>query len=150
MADLLQAGVVQQLEVALLGSLAAQVVDLLSGRLAQTNSSTSATPAQPHLRIYTSTLPAPPPSSVLVMRVPTTSQIPVVVPTMESSSGVKESAPAKAKVSKIPDDFQCWCITPTVVCLLSSVGTSLSSSSAAVFPFAVGPELAIPVEAYPE
>ena len=57
MADLLQADAVQQLEVALLGSPAAQVVDLLSRGLAQTMSSTSATPAQPHPKIYTSTPP---------------------------------------------------------------------------------------------
>ena len=67
MAELLHADVVQQLEVALLGSLVAQIVDLLSGGLAQTKSSTSAAPAQPHPQIYTSTPPAPPPSSVLVV-----------------------------------------------------------------------------------
>ena len=47
MADFLQADTVQQQEVALLGLLAAQVVDQLSGGLAHTKSSTSVKPAQP-------------------------------------------------------------------------------------------------------
>ena len=151
MADLLQADTVQQLEVALLGSLVAQVVDLLSRGVAQTKSSTSATPAQPHPRIYTSIPPALPPSSVPVVGVLTTSQIPaIVVPTMESSPGVNESAPLKAKVSKISNDFQCWHNTTTPVGPSSPVSTSSSSTSAAAFSVLVVLELAIPAEAYPE
>ena len=79
-ADLLQADAIQQLEVALLGSLAVQVVDLLSGEFVQAKASTSVTPAQPHPRIYTSTPPAPPPFSVLVVGILTTSPTPAVVP----------------------------------------------------------------------
>ena len=97
MADLLQADTVQQLEVALLGSPVAQVIDLLSRGLAQTKSSTSTTPAQPHPRIYTSTPPTPPPSSVLVVGVSTTSQMPIVMLTMESSSGVKDISSAESQ-----------------------------------------------------
>ena len=93
MTDLLHADTVQQLEVALLGSLAPQVLDLLSRGLAKTTSSTVVVPAQPHPQVYTSNSPAPPPSFVLVVGVSTTSQMPaVVVPTMESTSGVDESA----------------------------------------------------------
>ena len=105
----------QQLEVALLGSPVAQVIDLPPEGLAQTTSSTSATSAQPHPRIYTSTTPAPHLPLVLVVGVLTTSQMPVVVPTMESSSSVEESALLKAKVSKIFNDFQCQCVTSTLL-----------------------------------
>ena len=55
MADLLQVDVVQQLEVALIGSPTTQVIDLLSGGLMQSTASTSVamtstsvTPVQPH------------------------------------------------------------------------------------------------------
>ena len=51
MVDLLQADVIQQLEVVLLGSPVAQVVDLLSEGLVQAKASTSVTPVQPHPRI---------------------------------------------------------------------------------------------------
>ena len=44
MANLLKADAVQQLEVALLGSLVAQVVDLLSEELTQAQASTSTAP----------------------------------------------------------------------------------------------------------
>ena len=136
MADLLQANLVQQLEVALLGSPAAQAVDLLSRRLvAQTKSSTLAIPAQPQPRIYTSTPPVPPPSFVPIVGLLTTSQIPaVVVPALESTSGVDESALPKTKVSKISDDFQCCHITPTLVDLSSSTSTLSSSTSAVAYP----------------
>ena len=150
MADLLQADAVQQLEVVLLGSLAAQVVDLLSGGLVQATTSTSVTPAQPHPKIYTSTPPAPPPSSVPVMEVLTTSPTPAVVPTMELSSGVEESALPNCMA--ISNDFPHQGIIPTPVGPLSSVSTtsSMSSTSVVAFPVVVVPELAIPAEAYPK
>ena len=141
MAHLLHADAVQQLEVALLGSPAAQVIDLLSSGLMQTKPSTSVAPAWPHVQTYTSTSPAPPPTSVLVVGVTTTSQIPVVVvPAMESTSGVDELVLPKAKIS---NNSQCHHITPTPLSLLMS--TSLVS-----FPIVVVSKLAIPPEAYPE
>ena len=76
MADLLHADTVQQLEVALLGSPAAQVIDLLSGGLMQIKPSTFVAPAQPHPHTYTSTLP----TSVPVVGVSTSSHVPVVPP----------------------------------------------------------------------
>ena len=71
---------------------------------------------------------------------------------MESSSGVEESAPPKAKVSEVSDDFPHWHITPTPVGPSLSVSTSLSLSSTnvAVFPVVVVPKLAIPAKTYPE
>ena len=84
------------------------------------------------------------------MGVFTTSQIPVVVSTVALSSGVEESAPLKAKVSKISNNFQCQHITPTSIGPSSSVSNLSSSSSAMKFPVVVGSELALPAEAYPE
>ena len=78
------------------------------------------------------------------MGVSTTSQIPVVVvPTMESTSSVNESALPKAKIYKISNDSQCHQITPTPNSL------SLSTSSV-LFPVVVVPQLAISAEAYPK
>ena len=134
MADLVQADAVQQLEVVLMGSLAAQVIDLLSEGLRQTMASTSistsAIPAQPSPRIYTSTPPALPPSSVPVLEISTTSPTPAAVPAMTTSSG--GSALPKTKLSKTSDDFPCQHNTPTPVGPSSLVSTILSSSSTSV------------------
>ena len=149
MVDLLQADAMEQLKVALLGSTMAQVVDLLSKGLVQAKALTSVTPAQPHPGIYTSTPPAPPPSSVLVAGVSTTSPKPAVVPTMESMSSMDESTPPKAKGSKISvEDLPHHHITPTPVG--SSSSSSSSSVSTGTLPVVVVPELAIPAEAYQE
>ena len=78
-ADLLHANAIQQLEVALLGTPAAQVIDLLTGALAP--SSSVAAPAQPHPRTFMSSPPAPPLTSVPVMGVSTTSQGPAIAST---------------------------------------------------------------------
>ena len=138
MADLLHADALQQLEVSLLGSLATQVIDLLSGGLLQPKPSTSAAPAWPHLQSYTSNPLVPLPTCISVVGVPTTSEIPaVVVPTMQSS--INQSAPLKAKIS---DDSQCHHITPTPI--------RPSSTSSMSFLVIVMPELAISVEAYPK
>ena len=155
MAGLLQADVVKQLDVVPMESLVAQVIDLLPGGLGQamastlamtfTSISTCVTPAQPCPQIYTSTPPGPPPSSVPVLGISTTSPTPVDAPAMTSLSGV--SALPKTKLSKTSDDFPSHCIIPTSVGLSSSVSTKSSLSSTSVV---VGPELAIPAEAYPE
>ena len=145
MVDLLHANTVQQLEVALLGSPVFEVIDLLSHLLVQTTSSTIVASAQPHLHAFTSTTPAPPPTSVLVVGVSTastSSHVPVVPP-VESMSDDDEATPPKAKISRISDDSKCCHITPTLISQLLS--TSLIS-----LPVVVVPELAIPPEAYPE
>ena len=64
MADLLHADTVQKLEVALLGSPVAQIVDLLLEGITQAQASTSTAPMQPYPRSFTATPPTPPPSSV--------------------------------------------------------------------------------------
>ena len=88
---------------------------------------------------------------MLVAGVLTTRQTPaVVVPAMESLSGVNESAPLKAKLSKTSDDFPHQYITPTLVSPSLPVSTSSSSTSAAAFPVVLVPELATLAEAYPE
>ena len=142
---MLQADTIQQLEVALLGLPVAKILDLLSEGLVQAKGSTSFTPAQPHPRIYTSTHPAPPPSSVPVVGVSTTSPKPAIVSAMELMSSVDEPTPPKAKGPKISiEDLPYHCITPT------PVGSSSSSVCAGALPVVVVPELAIPAEEYPE
>ena len=66
MADLLHADVIQQLEVALLGSPASEITDLLSGGLMQAKP-VMLSSAQPHPCTYTSSPPAPPSASVPVV-----------------------------------------------------------------------------------
>ena len=83
MADLLHANGIQQLEVALVGSPAAQVIDLLSEGLVQSSVATTSAFVQPHPRSYTSTPPVPPPTSLPVEGI--SSPSPVVVPVMATS-----------------------------------------------------------------
>ena len=145
MADLLHTNAVHQLEVALLGSPASEVIDLLSSALVQTTSSTIAASSQPHVCSYISTPPAPPSTSVLVLGVSTSStssHIPAVPP-LESTSNDDEATLPKAMISKISDDSKCHRITP----MLNSPMPSTSSIS---FPVVVVAKLAIPAEAYPQ
>ena len=88
----------------------------------------------------------PPPTSVPVVGIPSTSQGP-------GSTSVSEiSALLKTEVAKISDDLPPQCIIPTPVDLSSSVSTTSSSVSTNIttLPVVVLPELAIPAEAYPE
>ena len=157
MADLLQVDVVQQLEVALIGSPTTQVIDLLSGGLMQSTASTSVamtstsvTPVQPHPRSYTSTPPAPPPPSVPVLGI--SSPTPATVLTMASLSDVVEPVVLETKEAKISDVILHWCITPTLAGPSSTVSTTslLASTNISTLPIVVVPELAIPDEAYSE
>ena len=101
MADLLHADAIQLLEVALLGSPAVEVVDLLSGGLAQPRPVTVAASAQPHPGTYTSTPSTPPPASVLVIGVSNFILIPAV-PTIESKSDEEiPTSPQKTKASGV-------------------------------------------------
>ena len=73
-AELLHADVIQQLEVALLGSLAAQVIDLLAtGGMQPTPASKGNVILPP--QAYTSTLMAPPPPTVPIVGI--TSSLPI-------------------------------------------------------------------------
>ena len=144
--DLLHAYAFQQLQVALLGLPAAEVIDLLSDGLVQARPVTEAASAQPHPCAYTSTPPAPPPASVWIVGVSEFSHIPAV-PTIELKSN-EETTPVKTKTS---DDFvpisKCHGITTTVISLSVSATPSTSAIS---FPVVVVPKLAIPGEAYLE
>ena len=60
MSNQLHADAIQQLEVALLGSPAAEVMDILSASLPKPATVTS---TQPHPHTFTATLPVPPTSS---------------------------------------------------------------------------------------
>ena len=144
MADLLRADAIQQLEVALLGSPMAQVIDILVGGLIP--SSIVAVPAQPHPRAYTSTPTPPSPTSVLVLGVITISPRPA----MASTSVGDESALPQAKAPKVSKIVQHHQITPTPVELSSSTIASWSSTEAETLPIVVVPELAVQAEAYPE
>ena len=76
MADLLYANVVQQLEVALLGTPMVQFIDILASRLA--SSPQLDTPSQPHPKTYTLISPSPHPPSVSIMGIPSTIPKPTV------------------------------------------------------------------------
>ena len=146
MANLLQADAVQQLEVALLGSLVAQVVDLLSEGLTQAQTSTSAASVQPHPRFFTSTPPTTPPSLVPLVGISSSSQGPVSTYTRDVFSL------PEMEVAKTSTDLPPWHIIPTLVESSSPASTTYSSVSASgtAFPIVVVPELAISAETYPK
>ena len=81
MANQLHADTIQQLEVALLGSLAAEVMDILSASMSKPATMTS---AQQHPHTFIATHPAPPPASVPLER-STGSSSALVSVTSESS-----------------------------------------------------------------
>ena len=147
MADLLHADAIQQLEVALLGLPAVEVVDHLSGGLAQSRPVTVAASVEPHPPTYTSTPPAPPPVSVLVLEVSEFSPIPVV-PTPESKSDEKiPTTPPKTKAS----DVFCTNFKTSLHYYHSNKSVStMPSTSSISFPVVVVPKLAIPADAYPD
>ena len=107
MADMLPADAIQQLEVALLGTLALQVIKLLAGGLASVF--TSVMPAQPCPKAYTLTPPVPPATSVLVVGLSSTSQGPA------STYASDISALLETDVAKISVDLPSQCIIPTLV-----------------------------------
>ena len=132
MADLLHVDAVQQLEVALLGSPAADVVGLLSAGLEKTNPILQT--MQPHPQTYTSTPPAP---------------IPMVVPVLGLST---VSTPGIEKTEKTTKSRDVPVITPKYHCITPMLDTfsTISSSSSlpsksASYPVVVITELAIPV-----
>ena len=151
MADLLHADAIQQkLKVVLLGSPAVEVIDLLSGGLAQTKPVLLSS-AQPHPCTYTSIPPAPPPASVSVVGVSEVevfrpSHIPAVL-TMELKSD-EETTMLKAKTSaEYAPSPKHHHITLTLISPSVSTTPPTGSSS---FPVVVVSKPAIPAEAYPE
>ena len=143
MADLLHADAVQQLEVALLGSPAANVVELLSAGLEQTKPILQT--MQPCPQTYTSFPPAPIPMVVPVLGLSTIS-----TPGIEKTEKTTESQDVPVIAPK------CHHITPTLGTssappLLSTSSSSSSlPSKASSYPVLVIHELAIPVEVYSE
>ena len=73
MADLLHADAIQQLEVALLGTTAPQVIEVLAGGL--TLSTSFMGPTQPYPKGFTSTPPAPVPTLVPILGVTSSSSV---------------------------------------------------------------------------
>ena len=149
MADLLHADTMQQLEVALLGSPAAQILDLLSSGWEQAKPASMPSSGQPHPQAYTSTPPAPPSSSMPVVGVLTSSLV-VAFSSMSVGANIVESAVPEPKETKATGNV--WYITPVLVELSSSTGTtsSLVLPHVSTLNVVVVPELAISAEAYPE
>ena len=99
MAHLMHVDTIQQLEVALLGSPAAEVTDLLLSDLSKSKQATVTT-APPHPCIYTATPLAPPLASVPVVGVSDSSPVPVMV-TVESKPDEEIPTTSKAIKTKI-------------------------------------------------
>ena len=140
MADLLHVDTVQQLEVALLGSPAADVIDLLSAGLDQTRPILWT--MQPHPQTYTSTPPVTIPTAVAILGISTVSTPSVEkttesqdVPVMTLKHHHLTPMPVTSSASPLPST--------------SSPTSSLPSKSAS-YPVIVIAKLAIPVEAYPK
>ena len=132
MADLLHADAIQQLEVVLLGSPALEVIDLLSGRLAQVKI-VMLSSAQPYPCSYTFTPFAPPSASVPVVGV---SEVVVcgpshfpAVPTIKAKSHGETTLPKANLISQSVSAYTVYQFN--------------------FFPVVAVPELAIPAEAYP-
>ena len=109
-----------------MGLPALEVIDILSGGLAQEKPVTVASSVQPHPCTYISAPPAHPPASVPIVGVSESSHIPAV-PTIELKPD-EETTPPKSKTS---DDSalisKCHHITPTLIS--PSVSAMLSTSS---------------------
>ena len=137
---------IQQLEVELLGSPAAEVVDLLSSGLFKSKPVTVAT-AQPHPHTYTATPPATPPALVAVVGVSKSIPVPAML-TIKSKPDEEILTTLKTKISDIPVPvFKCCHVSTTLIG--PSVSAKPSTSSTASSPVIVVLELAIPAEAYP-
>ena len=147
MADLLHADALQQLEVALLGSPAANVINLLVGGWEQTRPVLMA--AQPHPQAYTSTPPAPAPKVVPMLGISS--------PITTASTPSEEKLPPTTESQDVSVVIPKWChFTPSPFISsdsplppTSSPSSSLPSKSVS-YPVIVIPELAIPAEAYPK
>ena len=150
MAELLYANAIQQMEVALLGSPVAHLMDPLLAGLMQTKLVLITTAVQP-LWVYNLTHSTPPPTAVLILGV--TSSTPVDSVTV-GESVVMVSEPQDVSLpTSIPKHL--W-ITPTPILSSESPIPSISSSSSGLpmksvsYPIIVVPKLKISVESYPK
>ena len=157
MADLMHVYAIQNLEVALVGSPAAEAVDVLSAGLSNSNPVTITT-AQPCPHTYTAIPPAPPQASVPIVGVSESSPIPVMATKESKPDGEipTTSKTIKMKISDIPAPFSNHCqvstalISPSISTMPSTRSAMPSNSSTASNPIVVVPELAIPSDAYQE
>ena len=140
MTDLLYIDVVQQLEVALLGMLMVQVINILASRLA--SSPWLDTPSQPHPKMYISTSPSPHPQSVPIMGKSST----IPKPTVASTSAAPQAMAPTALEGTDPEVSQHCKIIPTPL-EPSSTNTKWSLE---IPPMVVVQELLILTEANPE
>ena len=129
---------VQQLEVALLGSAAAGLIDLLTERLQQPS---YLKPNVQPLQVYTSSTSAPPPQMIPTVGLNT----PLPEKTSdEKTDRIATMAPHFQEAP--PDNSKNCCITPTPASILEVPLTSSTSSYLIV----IVPELVILAEANPE
>ena len=149
MAELLHANGIQQLEMALLGSQAAQVIGLLACGWVQTKPKLMRALTQPHPQAYPSTPPAPALTSVPMLGVSSLTTT-ASIPSDESLTTATESQDVPKSTPKHHH------ITPTAVQSSDSPMPSISSASSdpatksISYQIILVPKLAIPVEAYPE
>ena len=144
MAELLHADAIQQLEVALLGSPAAQILDQLAAGVRQLASASQGSVILPP-KVFTSTPMAPPPSTIPIVCI--TSPFPIA---SVSSGGSKVTASDSQEVQKhcciVPTSIQ----TPESTSLPSSPPSPGPSNKSTSYPTLIVPELAIPTEAHPK
>ena len=107
MADLLHADAVQQLEVALIGSPAANVVSLLSAGLEQTKPFLQTT--QPHPQTYTSTPPSPIPMAFPLLGLSTIS-----IPGIKKMKKTAGSQDVPVITPKCSDTGYLFCFSSTI------------------------------------
>ena len=145
-ADLLHADAVQQLEVTLLGSPVAHLINVLFAGLGSTTS-TPQHQAVPLTQPIATTSASPPPPTVLVIGV-TDAPERGAVETTATPSGSKATTPLSSK-EMIPS--KCQCIFPMPIPKPTMTqGPCSPSHTLPPFPIIVIPELAIPPYAQPE
>ena len=157
MADQLYADAIQQLDVVLLGSPAAEVMDILAASLSKPATMTS---AQPCPYTFTATPPVPPLASVLLEGITESSSAPATVTV--GSSKLAEEIPVTLEASKteISDTpvlvFKCQQDTtalesPSTLAQPSTTSAqSPSTGPATTIATVVMPEVATPTDVYPE
>ena len=151
MAQLLHANAIQQLEVALLGSPAAQILHLLAAGMRQPASTSQESVILPP-KVYTSTWMAPPPPTIPIVGI--TGSLPIKSVTSEGKSVSSEGNEVMASDSQ--EISKHHCIVPTSI--QPSDSTSLPSSPPSPgpsnkptsYPILIVQELSVPVEAQPK
>ena len=145
MAELHHADAIQQLEVALLGSLAAQILALFAKGLMQL-ASTPQRHAIHASQAYTLTLMEPPPSTILISGITSSSLLAAAALSSDSEATVFVSQEIPPKHGHIlPTSIQ----PPESFPLPSSPPSPGPSDKSTSYPALIVPEFAIPMEAQP-